>query len=344
MKKTAIIVIVAFALAVSACAEDDSIADESAPSSSVAEPGSTTVPETTTTLAAGTPTAKSTDTTLAISTEASEVDALFASIKTDADITSGRVEGTIEMTGLDEQEGGLSEMTMAFSSAFNASTGDSSMLMDTSSMADALEADPNDPFADLASGLLAEIEFRQVGDRGYVRGGFFSLMLGSETAWISMPADDGADLDMGFESAPTDPYEILGSYEGAAATVQNLGDESVNGTTATHYRILVDATGLMRELSPDEAAEFEQTGLPAIGSLPIDLWITDEGYLVRMILEIDGSEAESPDGQFETMKLTFDMFDINGPVTIEKPPASDVTPIEDLDAGGFDFGLSGEDA
>jgi hypothetical protein len=57
-----------------------------------------------------------------------------------------------------------------------------------------------------------------------------------------------------------------------------------------------------------------------------------------MILEIDGSEAVSPEGEFETMKLTFDMYDVNGPVVIEEPPASEVTAIEDLDFGGFDFG------
>jgi len=346
VKKTAIIVMVAFALAVSACADGDSIADEFTSSPSLAEAGSTTLPESTTSFATGTTTAASTDTTtttVAVATEASEADALFASIKTDADITSGRVEGTIEMSGLPEQEGSPSEVTMVFSTAFNAATGDSSMLMDTSSMAEAMPADPDDPFAVFAHGLLGEMEFRQVGDRAYARGGFFGLMLGSETAWISMPADDGADFEAGFESAPTDPHDVLASYEGAAATVENLGDESVNGLRATHYRVLVDATKLMEERSPDEVAEFAQSGLPVIGDLPIELWITEEGYLVRMNLEIDGSGAESIDGQFETMKLTFDMYDINGPVTIEKPPAGDVTPIEELDIGSFDLGVTGAD-
>lgn len=343
MKKTVIVVMVAFALAASACAEGASFADESAPSS-VAEPGSTTLPETTTTLAAGTTTAGSTETPPPpISTDAPEADVLFASIKSDTDLTSGRVEGTIEMAGLDEREGGLSKVSMAFSTAFNAATGDRSMVMDTSSMTDALLTNPDDPFADFTRGLMGEMEFRQVGDRAYVRGGFFSLVLGTETGWISMPADDGADFDTGFEPAPSDPHEVLASYEGAAATVEDLGEEPVNGTTATHYRLLVDATGLMAELPPDEAAEFAQSGLPAIDNLPIDLWITGEGYLVRMILEIDGAAAESTTGQFGTMKLTFDMYDINGPVTIEKPPGSDVTPIEELDVGSFDFGVSGAD-
>jgi hypothetical protein len=276
--------------------------------------------------------------------ELTEAQVLLASIKTDADITSARIEGTIEVSGLDEQEAGLSEITMTFSTAFNAVTGDSSMLMDMSSMADALEVDPADPFAEFGAGMLGETEFRQVGDRGYIRAEFFSMMLGNETPWISMPADEGAEFATGLESAPTDPHEILGSYDDAAASVENLGEEPVNGTSATHYRVSIDTAALMDELSADERAELEESGLPAIGVLPIDLWITADGYLVRMILEIDGSAAESPDGEFGAMKLSFDMHDINGPVVIEEPPASETTAIEDLELGEFDFEFTGEDA
>jgi len=352
VKKTVMFLIIALALVASSCAEGEPVAVAGDDAKSAAEPSTTTSPAldttvtTTTSLETSTTTTattSTTSTTVVTSEESSEVQALFASIKSDADIASARVEGAFEITGLDEQEAGLSEMTMVFSTAFNAATGDSSMLMDMSSMADAIEADPADPFAELGASMLGEMEFRQIGDRGYVRAEFFSMMLGNETPWISMPAEDGADFATGLESGPTDPHEVLDSYEGAAATVEDLGVESVNGTTATHYRVSIDATGLMEELSPDERAELEASGLLAVGVLPIDLWITEEGYLVRMILEIDGSQAASPDGEFGTMKLTFDMYDINGPVVIEEPPASEVTAIEDLDFGGFEFEFAGEE-
>lgn len=343
VKKTVIFLIIALALVASACAEGESNAVRGDDSKTVAETSTTTSPAPDTAVTSSTgpetsTTTSTTSTTMVTSQETSEVQALFASIKSDADITSARVEGTFEVTGLDQQESGLSEMTMVFSTAFNAATGDSSMLMDMSSMADAIEADPADPFAEFGASMLGEMEFRQIGDRGYVRAEFFSMMLGNETPWISMPADEGADFATGLESGPTDPHEVLGSYEGSAAGVEDLGEESVNSTTATHYRVSIDATGIMEELSPDERVELETSGLLAFGIFPIDLWITDEGYLVRMILEIDGSEAESPDGQFGTMKLTFDMYDINGPVVIEEPPASEVTAIEDLELGEFGFG------
>ena len=338
MRKTATIVMIALTLDASACAEGATIAEGDVAPKSVADESTTTSSEPPTTAAPTTTTTVAPSTTVVTSEEFNEAQALLASIKSDAELESGRIEGAFEVIGLDVEDAGLSEFNMVFSSAFNVATGDSSFLMDMSSMTAALEADPDDPFAELGAAMLGETEFRQIGDRAFVRAGFFSMMFGNETPWISMPAEEGAEFATDFDSGPTDPHEVLGSYEGAAATVQDLGVESVNGTTATHYRVSVDAAALAEELSPDERAELEESGLLTIGVQPIDLWITDGGYLVRMILEIDGSEAASPEGEFETMKLTFDMYDINGPVVIEEPPASEVTAIEDLDFGEFDFG------
>ena len=341
MKKTASIAILALALIASGCAASESVEGQVAESKPVATTTTATPAEsaaTSTTIEAST---AETTTTNAVETGAlSEVDALLASIKTDDEITSARVEGTISITGLDETEGGPADIAMAFSTAFDTATGNSSFLMDTSSLVGGMETDPDDPFAEIGAAMLGETEFRQVGDRGYMRAGFFSLMLGNETEWISMPAEDGGDFATGFEAAPTDPHEVLGTYEGAAAEVEDLGEESVNGATATHYRISIDATAFMDEMSAEERAEAEASGVLAIGILPIDLWITDGGYLVRMLLEIDGSEVESADGEFESMKMSFDMYDINRPLSIEAPPASQVTAIEDLDMGGFGLDLT----
>jgi hypothetical protein len=72
--------------------------------------------------------------------------------------------------------------------------------------------------------------------------------------------------------------------------------------------------------------------------IPLDLWISDDGFMVRMIMEIDGSGIDAPpEESFDTMTLRYDFFDMNGEVVIEEPPASQVTAIEDLE--GFDLGL-----
>ena len=307
VRKAATIIMIALTLAASACSDAGSVAEGDVAPKSVADEATTTTSAPTTTLAPSTTTTVAPSTTVVTSEEFNEAQALLASIKSDAEIESGRLEGAFEVVGLDVEEAGLSEFKMVFSSAFNAATGDSSFLMDMSSMAAALEADPDDPFAEFGAAMLGETEFRQIGDRAFVRAGLFSMMFGNESPWISMPAEEGADFAADLDSGPTDPHEVLGSYEGAAATVEDLGVESVNGTTATHYRISVDAAKLAEELSPDERAELEETGLLAVGVQPIDLWITDGGYLVRMTLEIDGSEAVSAEGEIESKKLSFDM-------------------------------------
>ena len=302
------------------------------------QPTTTLVAENTTSTVTETTVASAETTTTASNGDLTEAAALLASLESMADLASGRMEGSIELTGLKDDGSGLTDMSMLFSTAFDAATGNSSFLMDMSSLEDAVDVDPDDPFAALAAGLMGEMEFRQVDDRMYAKAGFFNLMFGADAEWISMPVEDGEQLASGFEAAPTDPSEFIGVYEGANAVVEGFGPETVNGTTAMHYRITFDTTEWINELSADERDEIDESGLLAAGNLPIELWITDDGYLVRMIVEVDGTAAQSVDGEFETMRLSYDLFDINGTVTIEAPPASQVVDIEDLEVGGFDFG------
>lgn len=345
MKRSLVIATAALLLIVTGCAAGETDAgetsDTTAPDTTVAtddSPTTTLVAEntSTTTLADTTTTTEPADTPKGGLTDA---EALLASLEPMGDVVSGRMEGSIAITGLPDDGSGLSELTMVFSTAFDARTGNSSFLMDMSSLEDAVDADSDDPFASLAAGLLGEMEFRQVDDRMYTRSGFFNVMFGTDAEWVSMPAEEGQEFSTGFETAPTDPNDVLDAYDGAAAVVENLGQESVNGTTATHYQITFDTTTWLEELSADERAELEESGVLASGQLPIELWITDDGYLVRMIMEIDGTNATSADEQFDTMRLRYDMYDINGQVTIEAPPASQVVDVEDLELEGFDFDL-----
>jgi hypothetical protein len=281
----------------------------------------TTVPDTTTTTAAG---------------GDQDVAPLLASLHADTPITSGRIEGSMEMTGLDEATVGVSEGVILFSTSFDTASGDSSFLMDMSSMVGSIETDDSDPFSGLAAGMLGEMEVRQIGGRVFLRFPFFTSMLGSETDWVSMPADEGQELASGFETMPTDPNEILGDFGDVGATVEDLGVEPVNGVEATHYRISLDAEEM--DLTPSEQADLEASGLFLDGVIPLDIWISEDGYMVRMVMVIDGSGVEAPpEESFDTMTLRYDFFDINGEVVIEEPPASEVTAVEDLE--GFDLGL-----
>lgn len=298
---------------------------------------STAVVEPTTTTTSAPTTTTSTEATTTTAPTGSDVDAasLFASLQDGSAITSARIEGSIEMTGLDAATSGVTEATILFSTAYDTVSGDSMFLMDMSSMMGEIAEDDEDPFDGLAAGLLGEMEVRQIADTVYLKYPFFTAMFGAETEWVSMPADEGDDFTADFETMPTDPGELLDSFDAAGATIETVGRENVNGVDATHYRLELDIAEM--ELSADELAELEESGIWAEGVIPMEIWVSDAGYMVRMIMEVDGTGMDlSPDESFESMTLRYDFFDINGDVVIEPPPAGDVTSMDDLESM-FDF-------
>lgn len=292
-------------------------------------PTTTAAPATTTTT-----TAPSTTTTSPSAPEGDAAD-LFASLQNGTEITSARMEGSIAMFGLDAATAGVSEVTILFSSSFDTATGDTAFLMDMSSMMGDLSGGTDDPLAGAFAGMMGEMEVREIGDTVYLKFPLFTAMFGAETEWVSMPAEEGGDFTSDFETMPTDPGGLLDSFDPAGATVTTIGSENVNGVDTTHYSIELDVSEM--EMSAEERAELEQSGIWAEGVIPMDLWVSDAGYMVRMIMEIDGSGMDLPaDESFESMTLHYDFFDVNEPVTIEAPPASDVTSMDDLESM-FDF-------
>jgi hypothetical protein len=263
--------------------------------------------------------------------DSAEVRALRAAFVASADVTSGRMEGSIEVTGLDPSQG-ITEMVIPFGGAFDNASGDFSFYMDMSGIAAADEEIPPE-FAD----LFGEMEVRQIGDIAYVKFGFFNMFLGAETPWIAMPADE-SDPTGGFTmTSPGNPSEILGSFEDAGATVEVIGTETVNGVNATHYRAVFDMEALLAQATPEERERLEAQGPIPTDSMPMDVWISDDGLVVRFIMEIDGDSVDAEPGEsFDRMLMRYDMFDLNSGVVIEPPPPSEVTNIEDLEFS-FDF-------
>lgn len=301
------------------------------PTTTASTPAETTTtepaPSTTTTAAATTTTAP----------EAEGDGSLMASLDAESTVTSARVEGSIEMTGLDDSTIGVSEAVISFSSAFDTETGDSEFVMDMSSFMDSVEIEGDDPFADVAGGMFSEIAFRQIGDTAYVKFPFFTAMLGSGTEWVSMPADEGDAFASEFELFPTDPAELIENFDEEGASIEEVGTETVNGVEATHYRITLDPEEM--DLSAEEEAELADSGVLTTGVIPLDIWISEDGYMARMVMVIDGTGVDSASSEeFETMTMTYDVFDVNAGVAIEEPPAEQVTPMEDLESS-FDFDL-----
>jgi hypothetical protein len=63
----------------------------------------------------------------------------------------------------------------------------------------------------------------------------------------------------------------------------------------------------------------------------IDLWVGDDGLVHRMALDIQAEDFPGTEGDdIEGMTMTFDFYDFGESVTIEPPPADQVTDMSEL--------------
>lgn len=320
-----ITLVAALALLVAACGG----AEEAVETTTTLPPAvTTTVAEVTTTMSPTT-----TTTEVPESRDGSgQLATIRAAISQSAEITSGRMEGLIEVSGAVDG-GAVMDLSMPFGGAFDTVTGNSSFFIDLSSFAAAGGEEIPAEFGD----MFGEMEVRVVDGVSYIKFPFFALLFGAETEWISAPAEEGSNLTSDFTFAqPDNPAEILGDLENADAEVTEVGRETVNGVETTHYRVVFDTATLLAEMSAEERAELEERAPIPDGQFPIDLWISDDGLIIRYIMDIDGSiVAAQDDDQFERMVMTFNLYDINEPVDIVAPDPADVSDIESLGAGFF---------
>ena len=257
---------------------------------------------------------------------------------------SARMEGVITIVGAEDFEG---DFTMSFSAAYDAVTGDSSVSMDLSSLADLISAqaeetsDPDDAFgaafAEIFLAMFTEFEVRQIGDTVYMNNPFFASMAGGETTWIASPVDPDAEATDDFlQGSPTTPEELFGPFIEGGGEVIDLGQETVRGVETTHYRITFDREALLAAADPSERAELEEELALYDDEINAEVWATDE-YVYKFLVDVDGSEIEAPEGEsFDRMTMLFEIYDYGASIVIEVPPADEVTFVDD--AGGFSFG------
>lgn len=120
-----------------------------------------------------------------------------------------------------------------------------------------------------------------------------------------------------------DPSKQLERSKAAITQVTFIGDEDVNGTKTRHYRAVLDGQAAM--------AMAGQTSLPSTmslsNSIPYDLWM-DEKFRPRKIT------MNMSMGSAMTMKMSGTMDKYGEPVTITRPPASQVTSTPVPSSGG----------
>ena len=180
-------------------------------------------------------------------------------------------------------------------------------------------------FVDLAQ--LGEFEVLLLGDEIYMNTGF--------TGWAKASLGDlGADADSLKKLLDGhSPLDYQAFVDDVGATVENMGDTTVNGKTYTRLRITTDFGQLMDSV-------FNSLGGSGLGegALPMDISgpitmdiLMDPATMLPFTFEANGEFNIS--GESADFKMAFKFFDYNGPVDIPEPPA-DAVPFDQVESGG----------
>jgi len=332
--KTRIALVAVVALIAAACGGTSEVA-ETRPRSTT--PITTTLaPSPPTNAATAAPTTTSTTTT----TEAPEAGAVVAAPSREllavraaieqADFQPpARVDGLIEMKGSSPDLGEI-DLSIPISTSFDPVTGDGHMSIDFGSLMESGGEELPPEFA----GAFDGFEVRQIGDTAYLKFGFFNALFGVETDWLSMPVEDGQGFAQDF-AAGVDPYNATGylkSLQLAGGDVTVVGTEDIRGVSTWHYQVIFDLETL-RDLDP-EAFNDLTASAPIDGfALPLDIWIDDSDQVHRFRILIDDPQLPdlNPGESFDHMLIQFDFSDFGGSVTVEPPPANDVTDITEIE-------------
>ena len=122
---------------------------------------------------------------------------------------------------------------------------------------------------------------------------------------------DGGDLfgsavgqDLGRETASL--------LSGAYGEVITIGPEEVRGLATTHSSVDVDLGKVLGDLGglTDELGE---------GTVPVDVWLGDDGLVHRMRFEINPTALGLPGGGATSMVSTFELWDVDADITIDVP-------------------------
>ena len=164
--------------------------------------------------------------------------------------------------------------------------------------------------------------------------------IGMPTAWVKLRAEDmaGAGANQFSQLSTTDPARGLEMLRGASDDVREVGAEDVRGTPTTHYSATVDLERAIDE-APEKARAALQQQMDMLGTktIPVDVWIDEQGLVRRQTVTMDLSKMAQQAGAGQTpteMKMTLELYDFGTDVDTTPPPKSEVTDYKDLQGLG----------
>ncbi|NJP99498.1 LppX_LprAFG lipoprotein [Streptomyces zingiberis] len=216
--------------------------------------------------------------------------------------------GTAKMSLVTEAEAGEQEVTMRGSGVIDLDKGNSEMTMDVGG---------------------SELEQRVVDGVVYQKppAGQQDQLPEGKT-WMSFDLERMGD-QLGVDTQVSDPAAAFSYAKGISEKdVKKVGEETVDGTETTHYEVTVDVKTLAQGNEKMAKMLEERVGK----TLPLDIWLDDEGRLrqQKMEIEVDTSNTGASQAPEEiTVDTTLKFSDFGTDVDVKKPAAGDTADMTD---------------
>jgi hypothetical protein len=241
----------------------------------------------------------------------------------DAELTTGRFEITLAL-------GAGGPGAVAVSGSFDRDAGQAAVDVDLGGVLGGLAASV--PGSDQP--LQAVVD----GTAVYLRVPGLEPLTGT-SGWVSADVAALAGLDTTGLLGPGggDPTAVLEMLRGVSDDLETVGTEEVRGVATTRYHATLDLGAALDGAAPGILGEMEAAfsdQLDAVRSVPIDVWVGEDGIPRRLVLSL---AVDDPAGEEMTSTMTVELFDLGEPVVIEVPPADEVSSLDSLVGGMADL-------
>ncbi|WP_239012619.1 hypothetical protein [Streptomyces sioyaensis] len=181
-----------------------------------------------------------------------------------------------------------------------------------------------------------EFSVRLVGDSVYLGGGSAAAAEMDGKHWIRFAMKGkGAGGFGGMQRQADQDPAAQASLLPQSDDVKKVGEETVDGVRTTHYAGAVEVADLLTKRAPKSALDaarrkkvVEQYRQLGVRKLQLDMWIGPDDRTVKF-----RERAQTAQGPLD---LTIRFSDVNKPVTVQAPPASDTVDLEQkLKEGGI---------
>jgi len=169
------------------------------------------------------------------------------------------------------------------------------------------------------SGASATFEAVSAGGFFYLRGGPFERIAPGK--WFRIKS-----TDKNFSLGQNDPSQML-QYLRATSDIDEVGQDTVRGSSTTHYRARLQIEKVAKRIPADAARALRELS-KSLGTkeIPLDVWVDDDGLVRRIKMD-----WHPPNGG--SFVVTMDLFDF-GDVDIDVPAKADTTDLSTMLGGG----------